>query len=130
MKNVALSLLRLAKSVLSEETSLDGMSKDTAKRHVNQLLAHYTKGLFSDDSWKPVNDIWSALTSAQIDWTLKDNKYLHNERGLPTGKTWSFDIKFINKTGRPAVLYGVVTASGAGTVEDPLGKYDLVAYVS
>jgi hypothetical protein len=129
MKNVALTILRLAKSIMAE-TSLDGMSKDTAKRHVNQLLAHYTKGLFSDESWKPINDIWKALTSAQIDWTLMDNKYLHNESGRPSGKTWSFNIKFITNKGRPAVLYGVVTASGAGSVEDPLEKYDLVAYMS
>jgi hypothetical protein len=129
MRNVALGLLRLAKFVLAE-TSLDGMSKETAKRHVNQLLSHYTKGLFSDESWKPVNDIWTALNSAQIDWTLTDNKYLHNEAGRPSGKQWNFEVKFITNKGRPAILYGVVTASGAGSVEDPLSKYDLVSYVS
>ena len=28
------------------------------------------------------------------------------------------------------ILYGTITASGAGTVEDPLSRYDIVAFVS
>jgi hypothetical protein len=61
---------------------------------------------------------------------MTGNQYLHNEQGVPNGKTWKFTIKFENNNRREMTLYGIVTASGAGTVADPLSRYDLVAYVS
>jgi hypothetical protein len=39
-------------------------------------------------------------------------------------------INFINNKNKPTTLYGRIQASGAGTIEDPLSKYDITAYVS
>ena len=132
-KKIARELVVLARELAAmnpEENALDGMTNEQARRNVNQVLQHYTTGLFKDQSWEAVDRIWKALTAGQLNWTMEKSSYHHNEAGLPVGKTWQFKVEFVNKKGRPTVLYGVVTASGAGSVEDPLDKYDLTAYVS
>lgn len=122
-------VLKVASLILAE-TSLDGMSKDVAKRQVGLLMRKFTNGLFRDQYWAPVNAIFKALSSAQIDWTLTKSEYRKDSSGVPTSKEWLFTIDFVNKRGKLDKLYGVIVASGAGSVSDPLGVYDLVAYVS
>jgi hypothetical protein len=111
-------------------TSLDGMSNQRAKRRINEVLKRHTKGFFSDEYWAPVNDTWKALTDEGIDWTLEGTKYDHDRDNVPTSKTWTFKVEFLNDRGRPTTVYGVIVASGAGSCDFPLDKYDLVAYVS
>lgn len=123
-------ILAVARQVIAEETSLDGMTKEVAKGKVNKLLGNYTKGLFRDDHWAPVQSIWTALTAGAIDWTLVNTQYRNNEKGQPASKEWKFEVSFINKRGRPDKLYGVVVAAGCGSIGSPMDKYDLVAYCS
>ena len=129
MNHIVARMDRISKRITAE-TSLDGMTPTQAKREVNKLLAFYTKGLFKDQSWKPIDDIWTALTAAQIDWTMTGAKYDHDEHGVTTSKTWKFYVEFTSRTGSSYRLYGVIVASGAGSVQDPLDRYDVVAYVS
>ena len=110
------------------ENPLNGMDARKAKNWVNKLIAPLAKGLFKDESWRPVYDIWEVMTAMGIDWVSTGNKYLH-KNGEMSGKQWKFEVSYVNKNGRPATLYGVIVASGAGTVEYPLEQYDLVAYV-
>lgn len=126
---LASEVVKIAKSLLAA-TSLDGMNRRKAVNKINEVLHRHTKGFFTDDSWAPVNAIWKALTDEGIDWTLEGTQYDHNRDQVPTSKTWKFKVDFVNEKARPVTIYGVVVASGAGTVEDPLSRYDLVAYVS
>jgi len=111
------------------ENALDGMTNDQARRNVNQLLRHYTSGLFSDQSWEAVNRLWKAMDAGQLDWTIAGADYYKGDDGMPHGKIWKFEVKFVNRNGRPTTLHGTVVAAGAGSVEDVLSKYDLTAYV-
>ena len=132
MKCIARELLQIARSLTAslESPSLDGMTKRQATRKVNDILSKNSRGIFSDESWVPVNKIWSELDADGIDYNMTGAEYLQNERGVPTGKQWKFQVSFINEKGRNTILYGTVTASGMGSVSDPLEKYDLVAYCS
>lgn len=135
----AKELLKIAKELIGSgrqssrvegPTSLDGMTKVTAKNNVNRLLSRYSKGFFTDDSWKPVNTIWKAMNAAAINWVMTGSQYRENDEGLPSSKEWKFEVYFDDKNGRHKTLYGIIIASGAGSVSDPLSRYDLVAYVS
>lgn len=129
--NETQQLLRLARTVLADdENPLDGLDKRKASRIVNKALSQHTKGFFSDTSWQAVQRVWKDLDRAGIDWYLTDNFYSKNREGVPESKTWKFEVKFVNNRGRPAVLYGVLQAAGAGSVDDPLDRYDITAYVS
>jgi len=128
-KRESSEILKVAKNLLAM-TVLDGMTRQKAVKKVNGVLSRYTKGLFKDDAWVPVNAIWKALDDEGIDSTLENTKYDTNRDGVPTSKTWKFRVDFLNDKGKPTVLFGVVVAAGCSSVESPLDKYDLVGYVS
>jgi hypothetical protein len=109
---------------------LDGKSNQQARSFINTKIIPASPGFYSDTSWEGIKKIWEAMDASGIDWNITDNHYLHNEKGIPWGKEWRFEIKFINNRGKPTTLYGVVMASGAGPVNDPLARYDITAYVS
>lgn len=109
---------------------LNSMTKVKARRFVNQLLGNYSKGLFSDDYWTPIHKMFDVMSQSGIDVTLIDTKYFHDENGNPNAKEWKFEVEFKNEKGNDSKLYGIIRASGAGTVKDPLSSYDVVAYVT
>ena len=43
----------------------------------------------------------------------------------PESKTWYIEMRFIGNDGKPKVINGHMTAHGAGSVEDPLERYDI-----
>ena len=44
---------------------------------------------------------------------------------VPVRKIWTFEVKFVNNRDKDDILYGRITAAGAGSVEDPLDRYDV-----
>lgn len=110
---------------------LDGMSKQQGLNLINKVIGKvHLKGIFSDTSWKPVTGVFKALADHSIPLSEQTNAYAKNKDGAPTSKTWKFEIEWLGPKGRPVVGYGIITASGAGSVDDPLKSYDVVAYVS
>lgn len=124
---------KLAKSFLAvpDVNALNGVSNQIARKFVNEVLSRYSKGIFHDQSWEAVRRLWKALQDSGINYTIVDTEYQKDSpSGMPSRKQWKFEVSFTNDKGRLVVLYGVVIASGVGSVEDVLSKYDLVAYVS
>lgn len=111
---------------------LDGKSNAQARAFINRKVIpqEAIKGLFSDENWAGIKQIWNAFDDAGLDWGVMDSRYYPTSDGRPMGgKIWDIEIRFTNNKGRPTVLGGNVTAAGAGTVEDPLSRYDITAYV-
>ena len=110
---------------------LYGKSKQQAIAIVNRKIIpqEQIKGFFSDDSWQGVQQIWNAFNQAGLDWNIAGSDYYPNGNNPMGGKIWKIEINFINNKGKPTILYGTVTAAGAGTMEDPLSRYDITAYV-
>jgi hypothetical protein len=123
---VAAEILKIAKALTAG--SLDGMSTLKAKKIINKTMEPHTKGMFRDEYWKPVHDIFKAFESAGIDYVLSSAKYENDSRGNPSSKRWSLEFHFTNDKGKETVIYGVIVASGAGSVDKPLDVYDIVAY--
>jgi len=122
--------LRVASQIIGE-TSLDGLTKVTAKRKVNDLLSRYTKGIFRDTGWRGVHNVWEALDSAVINWELQGARYIKDrDSGEPTSKEWKFEIYFYDKREKFQKLHGAITTFAAGSVKDPWDAYDMTAYVS
>jgi hypothetical protein len=128
---------RISSTTTAEDTTppepvvvLNGMTKQKAARLVNNILSSKSKGLYSDSDWGGITNVFKALRANGIDYELKSNEYSKNESGIPSSKTWRFEIDFMNDKGRPTKLFGVIVAAGSGSVKDPLDKYDITAYVS
>jgi len=131
MDRQAREILKVAKDVLAGEDSpgLNGMNNREARKFVNSIMSRGTRGFFSDQYWRPIQKIWKDLVDNGIEPNYS-SEYLHDDNGTPNGKRWKVEITFFNDKGRKTKLYGVVVASGAGSVEDPLDRYDVVAYVN
>jgi hypothetical protein len=101
------------------------MTRNTARNRINKLLGIHTKGFFDDDFWTPVNKAFAELDKAGFDYVLTGANYEHDANGNPCRKVWTFEVPFGNKP-----FYGIITAAGAGSVNDPLDRYDVTAYVA
>ena len=112
-----------------EESPLKGKSKQSAVRYIYNLVGDLTKGIFTDEYWNAVKAIWEKLDENGIDIIMTKTEY-GQENGIPTRKEWHFYIDFINNRGKLNQIQGVLTAHGAGSIQDPLDKYDISFVIS
>ena len=104
---------------------VDGKSKPSARNYVYKLVGKLTKGFFRDSSWENVGAIWGKLNENNIPNYLIDAKYFHDEKGQPIGKTWYFEIPFVNNRSNQDKLQGTLNAHFCGSVQDPSDRYDI-----
>lgn len=101
------------------------MTRATAKNTINKILRTTTNGLHCDECWLPVYKAFEAIKQAGFELEISESKYAQDANGNPASKIWKYEITYGSKP-----IYGVLTAHGAGTVADPLSKYDISAYVN
>ena len=113
---------------------LDGMSRRKVVTLVNKVIERsHLRGFFSDQYWKPIQNLWKNFDKAGIPYVITKSYYESERVGdqvVPVRKVWVFEVSFINDRGRPSTVYGQVIAAGAGSIEDPLEKYDVTAYAN
>ena len=102
-------------------------SRQTIKNRINATLRDSSKGIFKDESWKGVIDVWQALREKGFEPEVMGSEYQQDEKGNLISKTWKFQI-IVEGYNKP--FFGVLVAAGCGTVADPLAKYDIAVYVS
>jgi len=128
---LARDMTAMAKSLIAEEVNpLDGMRKSKVVNIINKLLQKHSRGIFHDDSWRPVHKIFSELDKNDIPYVIEKTQYTKDENGNPASKRWWVEVDFMNDRGHLAKVYIAIVASGAGTVAEPLSSYDLAAYAS
>jgi len=111
------------------QNSLDGKSNQSARNFIYKLVHEYTTGIYSDSYWQPVQEIWKKFTENNINWDLTGTQYKKDEKGNPNQKEWYFKIYFDNNRGKFTELNGTITAYGAGSVSNPLDRYDLTVII-
>lgn len=115
---------------------LDGKTNDQARKIVRNIVDKPSKGLFKDENWEGPRTILMALRNSGIDFTANGGEYKVSpnmkelwmgRQGTPPNsyKEWKLEINFTNAKGKQTILYCTMTAHGAGTVDDPLSKYDM-----
>lgn len=114
--------------------ALDGMPRRKVVDLVNKVIEKsHLGGFFSDQYWKPINGLWKNFEKAGIPVGITKSDYEHESMGgqrMPVRKVWRFEVEFLNDKGRPTTVYGQVVAAGAGSVADPMEKYDVTAYAN
>ena len=130
------SPLRVAlRHLEAEQTVLNGLTRRKALSLVNAVMDKApTAGFFRDEYWQGIKAVWRALDAANIPYGITKSDYeyesgeAHGQR--PIRKVWTFEVPFANEKGKQDIIYGRVVAGGAGSVEDPLARYDVVAYAT
>lgn len=122
-------LREIARCLIASD-GLNGMSNVQARRFVNKLLKKHTQGYFNDENWRPIHKTFKELDNHSIDYSIEKTQYGKTPDGNPNSKTWEVEIEFTNNKSRNTKIYCRIVASGAGTVSDPLSRYDVVAYAN
>jgi len=112
-------------SASDESNGLFSMRKPQAVKYLYKLIGRIPDGLFRDESWVPVHKIFSIFRQHNINYDIRNSDYVTDKEGRTKAKIWNIEIQFNNERGRPATIYGSITASGAGSIEEPLSIYDL-----
>ena len=106
------------------------MTRATHRKNINLALRSCTFGIHHDDCWAPIHLAFRSLEKAGWTVNLTGSRYEHDaDTGRPVRKVWTFEIPF-GDSSKAKPFYGIITAAGCGSVEDPLASYDVVAYVS
>ena len=103
---------------------IDGKAKPSASNWIHGKVDRLLKGFFSDNDWKPIIALWKEFDKLGLNWHSTGSKYQDEyvrfsdgqKHYIPTGKVWTFEIKYVNNRQKPATLYGRIVASGAGPV--------------
>ena len=106
------------------------MKKLTQKqiKKINKAICGAAKGIYNDESWLGYQIVTHELSKVceanQMEWELISSDYSQDENGNLCRKVWRFRVTDGQREG-----FGVIVAAGAGTVSDPLSRYDIVAYM-
>lgn len=85
-------------------------------------------GIYSDDYWKEIQDMTKEFNKILPNLSLVNSRYI-NDSGKPTSKEWTYLGGFQTPQGKKRAVWIHVVASGAGTIEDPLSRYDVTAQI-
>ena len=131
-KNImAKQLLRIAKLLTAKQLDdklYKAKSKQTAKNIIYRNIENLTKGIFRDQNWSNVRKIWERLEYLGLDVNVqvKNGGYFNDRMtGEIAGKKYNFDFEYNNIEGKLFRFEGELICSFCGTVEDPMGAYDI-----
>lgn len=111
----------------------DGLFKRRTIRAAHNFIYNavypHTTGLFRDESWENIHNIFNILVNelkVNLSWGVRNDNY-YRAGYSPDGKSkvYVFEIKYRNIDEKNITINGQVIASGAGTVEYPMSRYDI-----
>jgi len=96
------------------------------KSQLQRTYAKYNSS-YNDQYWKVPNDIMKAMRSILSNITIMETKY---DRAMPPKfKQWVLCGGFVDPKGRNRAVWVNMKANGAGSVQDPLDRYDMSVQV-
>jgi hypothetical protein len=120
------SIHNLIRKVAEEVIPL--MEDSKMKSSMHSIADKYTKGMYSDDSWHPVHEMHNKMNAILPLESIHD-EYSHDSENRPNRKTWTWVGVYKNRAEKTRVCWVHVTASGAGSQQDPLDRYDLTVAI-
>lgn len=104
---------------------LEEKSKRQAIKYLYDKFDKLTKKIYNDQYWKPIKEIFDELNKDDIDFKLEKTYYTHDENGNPNSKIWEIGIDFMDDKNQDNTIFARITAHGAGSINDPLDRYDI-----
>jgi hypothetical protein len=115
----------------------DGLSKQKLRTLIYKETKKCTYNkIYKDRGWKGPQCIWDVFNKLDLNWQIDKSEYKTEKNPsksmtfqMPVSKKWDFTIHWENNKGKYGKMYGYLIASGAGSVSDPLERYDLILVV-
>ena len=100
------------------------MTRQQLIKKINKRICGLAPGFFSDNFWAGERIVSKELHCIEgVNVTLNNTQYQNDDKGTPIAKRWIYDVTDGQKS-----CYVIIIASGAGTVTEPLSRYDIVSY--
>lgn len=117
---------------VDQKSPIDGKSKPSVVNWLRKSIDPIVSGFFTDNSWAPIQNVREFMGKNNIDFSIISSEYKKYQDGshLNDAKQWKFEIKFVNNKQKLSVINGIITAHGAGSVSDPLSRYDVTVVMS
>jgi glutamyl-tRNA reductase len=127
MDNTALKVVARFQTALERQNPLMArlMSRQQAVKYLYKIIGRTPEGFFRDQSWQPITQIFRDFRNNGIEYEITKADYTHDHEGRPNAKVWKFEVSFTNKSGKTQIVYGTITAAGAGSTQDVLDRYDV-----
>jgi hypothetical protein len=104
-------------------------NRSQIRRAVNNAICGSARGVFYDEVWLGKKLVERELNRVcakhDLIYSVTDSRYEHDENRVPIRKVWFFEV-----TNGSVTVEGTIVCSGAGSVSEPLERYDVVAYCS
>ena len=99
------------------------------KKAINKAICNAAPGFYTDEYWHGKERVLEALRMVCEERKLYFEMTFtaYGCENSPNRKVWGF--KVVDEANNRE-SYGIIVAAGAGTVEDPLSRYDICAYIS
>lgn len=115
---------------ISTGLGADGITKAKLKSKIyKETKKHTHNKLYKDTYWEGPQKIWNTFNNLNLNWNFsKNSEYKYDKKisKMPVRKEWYFEIMWEGPNGKQMKQGGYLIAAGAGSVDDPLDKYDLV----
>jgi len=108
---------------LSEQKIDNGQTKRQVVKQLYKHIHPLTTKIYTDEYWHGSKAVFHVFDKLGLKWHLTGSRY--DTASPPTYKVWSFEVEFLNQKSRVQKITGYIMAHGAGSVEDPLDKYDI-----
>lgn len=104
----------------------EAKTKKTVARYLYSLVDRKLRGVFNDEYWKPIHEAFDIIRDTGVDLEVNVKNGGYSPAG--NSKRWDITVEWENYEEKKFVLHGIVVASGAGSVDDPLSAYDVTFY--
>lgn len=116
----------LESKLFKSADTLPILEDSAVKSKMHSVTSKYS-GFYSDNSWQAINKLQRELESVLSNLAVVSADY--DRKFPPESKKWIMAGAYKTSKGVEKAVWIQIIASGAGTVEDPLSKYDIVAQV-
>lgn len=123
-----------SRGIVPTQNSITGKSKQSAKNFLYKQIKPFTHNRFyKDDFWEGPKNVWQLFDKLGLNWQIDKSEYQKGQKrmgedpNLDYRKVWWFTIWLDDGKNK---IQGYLTAAGAGSVEDPLEKYDVVVVMN
>lgn len=128
-ENIEKKKSRVASKIKEAKLDIPVFTPAKLKSQMYKVISKYNS-IYKDDSWEKVTKMVKDLDKILPNLNVIEAKYRHNEAGVPDGKRWFYVGVIEDSKKKKWVVVLNVTAHGAGSVEDPLDRYDITAVVN
>lgn len=121
--------VRVAVKAQGAKIEIPNITPAKLKSQMYNVISKYNS-IYKDNSWEYIHKMTAGLEKILPNLALIEAKYRHDDMGVPNGKRWTYAGVIEDNKKNKYVVIADVSAHGAGSVEDPLDRYDITCVVN